>query len=101
MELGDFESLRGLDNNLLGFWGVDGGKRLKAKAIDLGRSGYASTPAFGRAVAPFGAGFYSQFAGRPKAKALGYQPCFRSECIDLLVDRAEAGSLRVVALHPP
>ena len=52
MELDDFESLRGLDNNLLGFWGVDGGKRLKAKAIDLGRSGYASTPAFGRAVAP-------------------------------------------------
>jgi hypothetical protein len=47
MELSDFGGLRGLDNVLVGFLRIGGGKSLKAKTIDLGRSGCACTPAFG------------------------------------------------------
>ena len=56
MGLGYFGGFGGLDNVFVGFLGVDLGKSLKAKAIDLGRfapSGF--TPAFGRAEAPSGA----------------------------------------------
>jgi hypothetical protein len=73
MELSDFGGLRGLDNVFVEFLGVGGSKRLKAKAIDLGRSGYACTPAFGRAETP------SARLLIRRAEALR----FRLECIGL------------------
>jgi hypothetical protein len=73
MGLGDFGGLRGLDNIFVEFLRVGGGKRLKAKAIDLGRSGCAFTLAFGRAETP------SARLLIRRAEALR----FRSECIGL------------------
>jgi hypothetical protein len=73
MELSDLGGLGGLDNIFVEFLGVGGGKRLKAKAIDLGRSACGCTPAFGRAETP------SARLLIRRAEALR----FRLECIGL------------------
>ena len=90
MELACFQEAGGLDSFLLGFLGVGGGKRLKAKAIDRVVSPAAALRpldvARGRAVAPSARAFIR------RAEALR----FRSECIDFGLD--SAFRLKVCAL---